>query len=377
MSKSIKGNVFHYHHVKKNDGRSLHLFSTKPKSYEVTEELEPIDNSTLPFMCWHPLRSEWVIYATGRQNRTLNPPKEYCPLCAVKKGAFPGEIAVEDFEVAIFDNRFSSLNLNKGFAPELGLKTAAALGKCEVIVYSSEHEGNLGQMGDERRELLIQAWCHRYNELRDNKDIEFIFPFEKRGKEVGVTLPHPHGQLYAFNHLPPNIEKMKQAFEKNPKVMQDLYAQTEGKNNIWEDENFVAWVPPVARYPFETWLMPKRPLAGPWQFDDADYASLAHGFGIVQRKLDGLFNQNMPYLMGLYAAPKKLENIWHFHIQFLPFLRGENKYKYFAGVEQHLGSFLVDVSPADMAKDLRNVEAEGKLGNYKHFLNKNTAMKLI
>ncbi len=357
MPMPIKGRSFFYHHIEKNDGRSLHLFSSEPKDYEVTEELEPVKSLNSSFMCWHPLRQEWVIYATGRQNRTLNPPKEYCPLCAVKKGDFPGEIAVEDFEVAIFDNRFSSLNLNESFAPELDLKTAAAIGKCEVIVYSCEHEGNLGKMDDNRRELLIQAWSHRYNKLREKEDIEFIFPFENRGKEVGVTLPHPHGQLYAFNHLPPHIKKMKKAFEENPKVMQQLYAQTEGKNNIWEDKHFVAWVPPVARYPFETWLMPKKILAGPWQFDDADYASLAHGLGVVQRKLDGLFNENMPYLMGLYAAPKNLEKSWHFHVQFLPFLRGANKYKYLAGIEQHLGSFLVDVSPIEMAKDLRKVEA--------------------
>ncbi len=357
MEKQIKGSDFYYQHIQKNDGRALHLFSRKPKSYEVTEELEPVDNQNNPFMCWHPLRSEWVIYATARQNRTLNPPKEYCPLCAVKKGAFPGEVAVEDFEVAIFDNRFSSLQLTADFAPELGLETAAAVGKCEVIVYSSAHEGNLGQMGDSRRELLIQAWCHRYNELRAYEDIQFIFPFENRGAEVGVTLPHPHGQLYAFNHLPPNVEKMKQAFAKNVNVMQNLYETTKGQNTIWEDERFVAFIPPVARYPFETWIMPKKPLAGPWQFDDEDYGSLAYGLGVVQRKLDGLFGKPMPYLMGLYAAPKGLEDIWHFHIQFLPFLRDENKYKYLAGIEQHLGSFLVDVSPSDMAEKLREVKA--------------------
>lgn len=357
MTHNIKGNSFHYHHIEKNDGRSLHLFSREKKEYEVTEELAPVESQKDPFMCWHPLRAEWVVYATGRQNRTFNPPKEYCPLCAVKKAAFPGEVAVEDFEVAIFDNRFSSLNLQAGAAPELGLKTAEAIGKCEVIVYSSEHEGNLGQMNDSRRELLIQAWAHRYEALRNHPDIEFVFPFENRGAEVGVTLPHPHGQLYAFNHLPPNMEKMKQAFEENSAVLLDLYNITEGKNTIWEDERFVAFVPPVARYPFETWLMPKRQLAGPWDFETADYGSMARGFGVVQRKLDGLFNQDMPYLMGLYAAPKNREKNWHFHMQFLPFLRDNNKYKYLAGIEQHLGSFLVDVSPEDMAKNLQKQEA--------------------
>ncbi|MFV0431997.1 MAG: galactose-1-phosphate uridylyltransferase [Alphaproteobacteria bacterium] len=346
---------FYYHHVTKNDGRSLHLFSEAERTYNITNELEPTENLAQPFMCHHPLRDEWVIYSTGRQNRTLNPPKEYCPLCAVAKDAFPGEVAVEDFEVAIFDNRFTSLSLDAHIAPELGIKTAPAKGKCEVIVYSSEHEGNLGQMPDSRRALLIHAWTHRYNELRQNPDLEYIFPFENRGKEVGVTLPHPHGQLYAFNHLPPNIKKMKAAFEKNQALL-ELYFTTHGKNNIWEDEYFVAWVPPVARYPFETWLMPKEPMAGPWEFNNDDIASLAHGLGVVQRKLDGLFERNMPYIMGLYAAPQGMEDKWHFHIQFLPFLRDANKMKYIAGIEQSLGLFLSDISPEDMAKKLRKIE---------------------
>ena len=352
----INGSKFYYEHITKNDGRSLHLFSKKKRDYKVTNELEPIDNFAQPYMCYHPLRDEWVIYSTGRQNRTFNPPKEYCPLCPVAKDAFPGEVAVEDYEVAIFDNRFTSLSLDADIAPELGIETRPAKGKCEVIVYSSEHEGNLGKMPDERRELLIQAWTHRYNELRQNPDLEFIFPFENRGKEVGVTLPHPHGQLYAFNHLPPNIKKMKAAFEKNQALL-ELYFTTHGENDIWADDRFVAWVPPVARYPFEVWLMPKKPMAGPWQFNDADYASMAHGLGVVQRKLDGLFGANMPYIMGLYAAPKDMDNKWHFHIQFMPFMRDKGKLKYLAGVEQALGTFLSDMAPSDMAAKLREVEA--------------------
>lgn len=352
----IAGKNLYYHHISKNDGRSLHLYGNNPIKVELTHELEALEPQNSQHLRWHPLRQQWVGYATARQNRTFNPPKEYCPLCPVKKGATAGEIAVEDFEIAIFDNRFSSLSLDATIAEHFAFKTKPAIGKCEVIVYSARHDGNLGQMSDDHRALLIQAWIHRYNELRENPELRFVFPFENRGKEVGVTLPHPHGQLYGFNFLPPTIEKMKAAFEDNQKIMFEIYQQTGGENDLYHDDYAIAFVPEIARYPFETWIMPKEPVAGPWQFSGKQLSSFAKAQGVVQRKLDAVFNCNMPYIMGLYAAPSGYDDIWHFHIQYMPFLRGEHKLKYLAGIEQSMDFFLMDNAPSDMAKTLQAVK---------------------
>ncbi len=352
----IAGKQLYYQHITKNDNRSLHLYGRSSINASITHELEVLEPQNTQHLRWHPLRQQWVGYATARQNRTFNPPKEYCPLCPVKKGATPGEIAVEDFEIAIFDNRFSSLSLDAILADHFELKAKPAIGKCEVIVYSAQHDGNLGQMSDDHRELLIQAWIHRYNALRENSKLQFIFPFENRGKEVGVTLPHPHGQLYAFDFLPPAIEKMKSAFLDDPKVMLEIYQQTKEQNDLYHDDHVVAFVPEVARYPFETWIMPKQPIAGPWQFTQEHLASFAKAQGVVQRKLDTVVNADMPYIMGLYAAPKDLEDVWHFHIQYMPFLRDENKLKFLAGIEQSMDFFLMDNAPSDMAKKLQAVK---------------------
>ncbi len=351
---NIKGSRFYYKLYEKKDGRNLHLFGRKEHSLAVTNELDAVDTQD-PHLRWHPMLQQWVGYATGRQNRTFHPPKNHCPLCPVEEGGFPAEVPFADFEVAVFDNRFPSFSLDAQDVPNLGIETKPSNGKCEVIVYSPVHDGNLGQMDNSIRELLVQAWTHRYINLYQEDSIEYVMPFENRGKEVGVTLPHPHGQIYAFNYLPPNIKVMAKAFAKE-NVLLDLYKTTKEENNIWSDDNFVAWVPPVARFPFETWLMPNKQISGPWDMSDSDFASLADGIGQCIRKLDGLFQQKMPYIMALYAAPKGFSGQWHFHIQFLPFMRDVGKLKYLAGVEVAAGSFLVDMEPSYMAQRLREVE---------------------
>ena len=344
--------VHRRHHVK-TDGRDLFLYSRTPHMLAPTNDLDPVAKPE-PHMRWHPLRREWVAYATNRQNRTYKPPPEYCPLCPVKPGAYPGEIPFETFDVAVFENRFPSFHLDATTAPALPIETKPGVGRCEVVIYSPDHVGSLATISQDRRELLIHAWADRLTDLLGRPEIDYVLPFENRGEAVGVTLHHPHGQIYGFSFLPPVVEKMVSAFREAP-VLETLRNDAGTAYDIGGNERCVAFVPPFARFPFESWIAMRAFHPGPWTFDADDIVSLADLIGRVVTGYDRLFGAAMPYIMVLYAAPKGEELRFPFHIQFLPFQRSADKLKYLAGCEQGAATFLADVAPEAMADRLREV----------------------
>ncbi|WP_445681848.1 galactose-1-phosphate uridylyltransferase [Radicibacter daui] len=339
-------------HVKP-DGRNLWLYGWQEHELPVTEELEPLPPPN-PHMRWHPLRQEWVAYATYRQDRTFKPPAGFCPLCPVDKGGYPGEIPFTGFEVAVFENRFPGFHLEAHGAPELVVPSAPATGRCEVMVFSSDHSGSFATLPQERRELILRVWAERFRALLGDDRIQAVMPFENRGEEVGVTLHHPHGQIYAFSFLPPVIEKMAKGFREGSQI-ETLLDKTRGAYEVWGDDNVTAFVPPFQRYPYEVWLAPRKRVAGPWLMEDDGLSSMASGIGEIVRRYDALFGKTFPYIMVVYAAPKGEEGHFHFHIQFLPFLRTETKLKYLAGCETGAGTFLVDVAPEWTVERLREV----------------------
>ena len=353
MSESNYNYNIYIRHHKKEDNRDLFLFGKQKHTLEPTNDMPPLTTKPCPHKRWNPFNKEWVIYSPSRQDRTFNPPKEYCPLCAVKKDGYKGEIPFESFEVAVFENRFAGLHLDAPKNLDSDYEYSPASGRCEVVVYSAEHEGNLGKMNNERRETLVQAWIHRYLDLRSKSEIKFVMPFENRGEEVGVTLPHPHGQIYSFEHIPTMVENMAQSFRTNnifTKMLQDKDLIVE------ENEHFCQLVPSFARFPFESWIVPKQKLAGPWEFTPQQVVSYAHILGQVIKRYDAIFNQTMPYIMLMYASPKGEEKTFAFHTQFLPFKRDKNKLKFLAGCEQGTNVFLADLLPNDVAKRLREIQ---------------------
>ena len=210
-------------------------------------------------MRWNPSRQEWVTYSAGRKNRTSFPPKEYCPLCPGANLNYPTEIPFSNFEVAVFPNRWASFN---SFGEDISIEkivTRPSKGECEVVVYSSEHLDTISEMPLDRIELLTRVWIDRYMEFQKNPDVKYVLPFENRGEECGVTLHHPHGQIYAYPFIPPAIETEIKAFKKEnflTKIMKEL----EEKYYIYQNDNFIAAVPPFARYAYEVWIIPKIKL---------------------------------------------------------------------------------------------------------------------
>ena len=155
---------------------------------------------------WHPLLQEWVITATHRQERTFHPPPEYCPLCPTRDAAYPTEVPEPTYEIVVFENRFPSL-LREPPAPAVAptpfSPVMPAQGVCEVVLYTPDHHATLADLPLERIEQLIYVWRDRDAELGARPEVQYVFIIENKGREIGVTLSHPHGQIYAYPFLPP------------------------------------------------------------------------------------------------------------------------------------------------------------------------------
>lgn len=344
--------MFKREHIK-SDGRHLLLYGWEPHDAAALPEA-PAEQRPNPHCRWQPLRREWVVYAAHRQERTFKPPAAYCPLCPSHPGEYATEIPFEHFEVAVFENKFPAFTRLAPPAPDLPVVTARADGACEVVVYSDIHDRQLATLPTTRLELLLRVWADRHAALMGRPDIRYVMPFENRGEEVGVTLHHPHGQIYGFPFVPPVVARMAESFRTEP-VLEPLLDGSSAAYAVEADRHAVAVVPPFARFPFEIWIAPRARHADLTTLDGAELRSLAEILRRSVARLDGLFGRPMPYILVVYAAPKGEGATFRAHIQILPFLRASGRQKYLAGCEQGAGTFLVDMLPEQMAEQLRGV----------------------
>lgn len=337
--------------IDRGGGRILNLYSRSARQYQTYDGLPPVDSSSA-HLRWHPLRQEWIGLSSARQGRTFLPNAAECPLCPMTDHGPLTDIPVDDYDIAIFSNRFSALSPNPQTPPSLGIPTREGKGYCDVISYSADHHASLSSIGLDRIDLLIQAIGDHCHALYQDPDIAWALPFENRGREIGVTLDHPHGQIYALSHLPETVKTQADAFaQDNP--LDALHSRISKNLVIAENETGFAFCPEWARYPFEIWIAPHRRIASPDGFSDQDrigYADLIHQ---TATKLDAVFEAPMPYVMSWQIAPKGYENSHHFHNVFQPLKRSRNKQKYLASVEQFTGFFLVDLPP-ERAADILN-----------------------
>ena len=336
---------------KRNDGLDLLLYGDSIHNEKNTFELEITPSST-PHLRWNPSRQEWVTYSPGRVNRTAFPAKEYCPLCPSGKLNVPTEIPFNNFEIAVFLNRWPSFNNHNDKLNIPNVETKISKGNCEVVVYSSNHLDTIAEMPIEKIKLLTKTWIDRYKDLLSREEIKYVLPFENRGEECGVTLHHPHGQIYSYPFIPPVIEKEIQSFKKENFIL-SMMNSLENKYFVYQDDNMIAAVPPFARYSYEVWIMPKKQKAGPWEFNEKEIESFSTSFQKVVRGYDSFIGKKCPYIMGLHAAPKIDDKSFHFHAEFYPPLRSGSKPKILAGTESMAGVFVMDVLPEESAKILR------------------------
>jgi len=335
----------------KADGRPLYLYGRQAHELPVLDETadEVAKGGELR---WHPFRREWNVYAAHRQNRTFKPSAADDPLSPTKSGGPATEIPFEDFELAVFGNKFTSLH-PEAPAPMVvpSVQSERAFGACDVVVYTPETTGNLFTIGQDRRRLLLAAWVDRYQAHFD-AGCQFVMPFESRGEEVGVTLHHPHGQIYAFGKTPQVHQMMAEAYADGFSLETSL--PTWSDYVVAEAGPVSAICPPFARFPYEAWIVPQRRVPGPWSFNEEEADGFAQLLGDMTRRYDQFFGRDTAYMLTLHASPVGFEDTFHFTAQFYPILRAPGRVKFLASVEQGSGVFTVDVMPEAAAQTLRD-----------------------
>ena len=352
----------------KPDGRALALYARTPLPDGI-EAPSPNTAAHAPnaHLRWHPLRGEWVAYASHRQNRTFLPPPEYNPLAPTTDPAQPTEVPQGPWEVAVFENLFPTLALAAHDPPDLMVPTRAGLGVCEVVVFTQDARATLGTLPLWHLELLIDVWADRYEELGSRPEIAYVFPFENRGVEVGVTLHHPHGQIYAYPVVPPvparELEQQRAYHDQHGRgLLEDLIDEeiAEGTRLVYESEAAVAFMPVCARYSYEVWVAPRRGAPSFAALTRDERREFARALKTVLLKFDGLWNKPFPYILAFHQAPTDgtAHPEAHLHAEFYPAYRMPGRLKYLAGSEIGAGVFTADTLPEEKVKELQAVAVD-------------------
>lgn len=317
-----------------------------------------------------PTTGEWVIFAGHRQNRTFLPPEEHCPLCPSRPGRPPTEIPLSSFDVVVFENRFPSLVRNPPDPDVAGsplYQVGPTTGANEVVVYSDDHHLQVSDMEPAKGVKIVEVWADRYAALGARDDVGYVMIFENRGEAIGVTLHHPHGQIYAYPDLPPRVQlelttAAAHLDEHGTCVFCDVVARerADGVRIVAQNRSFLAFVPFAARFPYEVHVVAHRHAPSLLDLSDPEREALAALLKVVRGAYDRLFGFDLPYVMAMHQAPTddgQWQSVSHFHMEFMPPHRTATKLKYLAGSELGGGAFINDTTPEITAAALRRAAA--------------------
>ncbi|WP_446666857.1 galactose-1-phosphate uridylyltransferase [Flexivirga sp. B27] len=348
-----------------------------------------------------PLTGEWIAVASHRQSRTYMPPADQCPLCPSRDHL--SEVPSSEYQVVAFENRFPSYELSAEL--DLGLDTAssapsphevlrsslapilrgdpdslprpldqqsgrlqqmrAGRGRCEVVCFTSDHNSSFAQLAPAQARLVVDTWADRTTDLNAMDGVEHVFPFENRGKEIGVTLQHPHGQIYAYPFVPPRAAtelEHAQAYldEHGQSLFGDIIASESaaGTRVVAENTEWIAFVPFAARWPIEVHFYPKRQVPDIPALDDAARDGFVQIYLDVLQRFDRLYDEPTPYIAAWQQAPASSHrDVAWLHLELYSIRRAEGKVKYLAGSESGQGAFVNDGLPEDVAQRLRDANA--------------------
>jgi UDPglucose--hexose-1-phosphate uridylyltransferase len=305
---------------------------------------------------------QWVIVAPQRQDRTYKPPTDQCPLCPGPTG-LTSEVPAPDYDVVVFENRFPSLSGTGGIPLSVpdGFVSVPGRGRCEVICFSSDHDGSFAQLQAPQARLVVDAWRHRTADLMARPGIRQVFCFENRGEEIGVTLSHPHGQIYGYPYLTPRTARMlEQAREHRQRYGINLFADllarevADGSRVIARTRLFTAFVPFAARWPVEVHIYPNRFVRNLLDLDAAELAGFAEIYLDVLRRFDRMYSGPLPYMSALHQfADIHGQRDGYFHVELMSVRRSATALKYLAASESAMDAFIADVTPESVAERLR------------------------
>ncbi|GAA3441226.1 galactose-1-phosphate uridylyltransferase [Planomonospora venezuelensis] len=347
------------------DGRELIYFDRRDdadRDVPDARELPPRPDASE--LRYDPLTEEWIAIAGHRQGRTFLPSAAECPLCPSGPGRLT-EIPSPDYDVVVFENRFPSFSARSGEYGQAGglSEVRPGAGRCEVVCFTSDHDSSFSSLSPERVELVMEAWIDRTAELSAIPGVEQVFCFENRGAEIGITLAHPHGQIYAYPYVTPRTRLTLAAAERHRErtggnLFADVLAaeREAGVRVVAANEHWTAFVPAAARWPYEVHLYPHRRVPDLGGLEPAERAAFGPLYTDVLRRLDGLFGVAMPYVAAWHQAPVSTgRDLSYAHLELFSIRRAADKLKYLAGSESAMGAFVNDVLPEEAARLLRSV----------------------
>ena len=391
------------------DGRELIYFDDSPEvlrgtvSRLLTDSRPLTEAITESEIRQDPLSGEWVAYASHRMNRTFMPPAHADPLAPTTPGQEPTEIPSPDYDVVVFENRFPSFSMHTAGTPtpqgsghsmsdrapghadsentqakEAGgaftfdaldhgmVPRRPARARCEVICFTPDIDRSFKDLPVGRIRTVIEAWAHRTEALSAIPDVQHVYPFENRGEEIGVTLQHPHGQIYSYPEVPPRIQNIVESSKKyrhhHDRDLFDDFLTTEleeGTRIIARTDHFVVLVPAAAKWPLEVMVIPRRhvpDIAALTQRERADLAPLLKKlYTAVDMFFDGV--RRTPYIASWNQAPtaQDARDDVRLHLQMFSLMRSPNRLKYLAGSESGIGFWINDTTPERIAKRFREI----------------------
>lgn len=354
------------------DGREIAFYDETPQQ----RQLPAGDHSLVAERVMSELRrdrmlDEWVVIAAHRQSRTHLPAAADCPLCPTRPDGPRTEVPVADYDVVVFENRFPALagalrsparpGPFDGSAAGDWLAVRPGSGRCEVVCFTSAHSGSYGSLPQQRLRTLGAAWADRIRELSRHPAVEHVLVFENRGQEIGVTLDHPHGQIYGYPFVPSYTRRHLEVAGAHRArtgrcLVCDLSTEAEaGSRLIAATEHALAYVPMAARWPYEAHVVPRTHVPDLAALDDDRRDDLVILSGRVARAFDELFDRPAPYIAAWQGAPTRAQgrDDLHLHQQIFTVRRAEKKLKYLAGSESAAGVFVNDIVPETAAQRLR------------------------
>ncbi|WP_027632853.1 galactose-1-phosphate uridylyltransferase [Clostridium hydrogeniformans] len=308
---------------------------------------------------YNPLTNDWTMVASHRQNRPQMP-KDWCPFC-IGSGKVP-----ENYDVYIYDNDFPALmedpEEDKKFNSNI-YKTEKSYGKCEVVLYSPQHDAKLWELSTDHVNKLVDLWTDRYRELSKNSKHKYILIFENRGELVGVTMPHPHGQIYAYPFIPQKIkielDNCKNYYKENKKCLICEITKEELRLEdriIIENEDFITYIPFFSDYPYGMFIASKKHRNNLLEFSENERRNLGLILKETVGTMDELFHMEFPYMMGIHQGAVNSEDssdYYHFHIEFYPPMRSKDKVKFNASSEVSVGAVCNPRSVEETSRELR------------------------
>jgi UDPglucose--hexose-1-phosphate uridylyltransferase len=344
------------------DGRELSYFGAipaRPADYPDRRTLAPVHVDSQARS--DRLLDEWVVIASHRQDRTFRPADDQCPFCPSASGRLT-EIPAPEYEVVVFENRFPTLPATID-GPAGGSDPRPPAGRCEIICFSQDHNASFADLTPPHARTVMAAWLDRSAELAQLPGVEQVYCFENRGQEIGATLAHPHGQIYAYPYVTPRTARMLrtaadhwQATGRN--LFDDVVAaeREQACRVVLDGSHWTAFVPYAAHWPYEVHMYPHRRVPDLAALSDEARSEFSDLYLDLLRRFDRLFGAPAPYVSGWHQAPVRVgRERFALHLELFTIMRAPGKLKYLAGSESGMGAFANDVTPEAAAQGLRDL----------------------